>query len=42
MKKFKKKYQTNKLLDEFTFLSPACGWVNKLPNNKIKVNQVNR
>ena len=37
MKKlFKKKSQTTKLLDEFTFLSPACAWVNKVPRNKLK------
>ncbi len=40
MKKLIKKIPKNKtiLLDEFTFLSPACVWVNKLSKNKIKVN----
>ena len=38
MKKlFKKKTQTSKLFDEWTFLSPACAWVYKKPKNKIKV-----
>ena len=38
MKKlFKKKTQTSKQFDEWTFLSPACSWVNKQPKNKIKV-----
>jgi len=35
MKKLKKKNQTPKSLDEFTFLSPACAWVNKRYKNKI-------
>ena len=38
MKKlFKKKTQTSKLFDEWTFLSPTYAWVNKKPKNKIKV-----
>ena len=43
MKKlFKKKPQSSELWDEFTFLSPAVAWVNKLPKNKLKQNQLNR
>ena len=37
MKKIlKKKSQISKLFDEYTFISPACAWVNKLPKNKLK------
>ena len=43
MKKiFKKKSQTSKLFDEWTFLSPACAWVNKQPKNKVKANEAGR
>ena len=42
MKIFKKKSQTSKLFDEWTFLSPACAWVNKQPKNKVKANEAGR
>ena len=35
MKKFKKKNQIPTYLNEFTFISPACTWVNKQYKNKI-------
>ena len=39
MKKlFKKKIQTSKLFDEWTFISPGYSWINKKNKNKIKVN----
>ena len=42
MKILKKKSQTSKLFDEWTFISPACAWVNKFPKNKLKQSQLNK
>ena len=39
---FKKKSQTSKFFDEWTFLSPACAWVNKQPKNKVNLNKADR